>query len=291
MRHERHGPSSTAPPNASTPPPSQRTDRRMAHRRDRDRPGNATDARPRRTLTLLCHPMVGSRRRRAKVRVERMLESLARNRRAVGLAGSQVMSALVDVWGWRARLRLARGQTINDVIAKIPALESGLGTFRGAVRVYPTPDDLANRCELRVLDIDPHADAIPWPGPSVTPDHRTNRPRPVRRRGPVPGPVPSPPCPVRRGDRRGQEQRPQRADGQPGRLPRCGHLGHRPQEGHGAGPVGTCIDRLATTPDEARALLADAVTVLEARAALLAEQRTTRLGADAGDARAGHHHR
>ena len=77
------------------------------------------------------------------------------------------MSALVDVWGWRSRIRLARGQTITDVMAKVPALESALGTFRGAIRVYPTPDDLANRCELRVLDIDPHADAIPWPGPSV----------------------------------------------------------------------------------------------------------------------------
>ena len=53
----------------------------------------------------------------------------------------QVMSATVDVWGWRARFRLARGQTISDVVAKIPAIESGLGTFRGAVRVYPTPDD------------------------------------------------------------------------------------------------------------------------------------------------------
>ena len=28
--------------------------------------------------------------------------------------------------------------------------------------------DLANRCELRVLNSGPHADAIPWPGPSVT---------------------------------------------------------------------------------------------------------------------------
>jgi S-DNA-T family DNA segregation ATPase FtsK/SpoIIIE len=63
---------------------------------------------------------------------------------------------------------LARGQTIADMMAKIPAIESGLGTFRGAVRVHPTPDDLANRCELRVLDMDPHADAVPWPGPSVT---------------------------------------------------------------------------------------------------------------------------
>ena len=43
-----------------------------------------------------------------------------------------------------------------------------MGTHRNAIRVHPDPDDLAHRCELRVLDRDPHADAIPWPGPSVT---------------------------------------------------------------------------------------------------------------------------
>jgi len=36
------------------------------------------------------------------------------------------------------------------------------------------------------------------------------------------------------------------------------------------GPWASCIDRLATTPTEARALLADAVAILEARAAMLA---------------------
>ena len=34
---------------------------------------------------------------------------------------------------------LARGQTITDVIARLPAIESGLGTFRGAARVMPDP--------------------------------------------------------------------------------------------------------------------------------------------------------
>ncbi len=77
------------------------------------------------------------------------------------------MSAVVDVWGWRARFALARGQTIADVTARLPAIESALGTHRGAVRVYPTTDDLANRFELRVLSSDPHADAVTWPGPSV----------------------------------------------------------------------------------------------------------------------------
>jgi S-DNA-T family DNA segregation ATPase FtsK/SpoIIIE len=44
------------------------------------------------------------------------------------------------------------------------------------------------------------------------------------------------------------------------------------KKGMELGPWAPCIDRLATTPDEARQLLADAVKVLEARAALLAER-------------------
>lgn len=116
---------------------------------------------------VLAVPWWTHRRRRAKVRVERMLAGWPEIAQAIGLAGSRVQSAIVDLWGWRARFALARGQTISDVIAKLPAIESALGTHRGAVRVYPTPDDLAHRFELRVLDRDPHADAITWPGPSV----------------------------------------------------------------------------------------------------------------------------
>ena len=117
---------------------------------------------------VLAVPWWAHGRRRAKVRVERKLAAWPDIARDVGLPGSQVMSAIVDLWGWRARLRLARGQTIADVTGKIPAIESGLGIFRGAVRVYPTRDNLANRCELRVLDSDPHAGAIPWPATPVT---------------------------------------------------------------------------------------------------------------------------
>jgi S-DNA-T family DNA segregation ATPase FtsK/SpoIIIE len=108
-------------------------------------------------------PWWAHRRRRAKVRVERILAAWPEIAPAVGLAGLRVMSAVVDVWGWHAQFGLARGQTITDVIAKLPAIESGLGTFRGVARAYLTPDYLANRFELRVLDKDPHADAITWP--------------------------------------------------------------------------------------------------------------------------------
>jgi S-DNA-T family DNA segregation ATPase FtsK/SpoIIIE len=43
------------------------------------------------------------------------------------------------------------------------------------------------------------------------------------------------------------------------------------KKGMELGPWAACIDRLATTPDEARQLLADAVKILEARATQLAE--------------------
>jgi hypothetical protein len=109
----------------------------------------------------------GCRRRCARVAHRAQARSLAGDRassrpgrlaRDVGRRGSR---------GWHAHFRLARGQTIADVMARLPAIESALGAVRGAARAYPTPDNLAHRFELRVLEIDPQAEAIPWPGPSA----------------------------------------------------------------------------------------------------------------------------
>ena len=182
------------------------------------------------------------------------------------------MSAMVDLWGWRARFRLARGQTIHDVIAKIPAIESGLGTFRGAVRVYPTPDNYANRCELRVLDADPHADAIPWPGPSVT-----SITEPIEL-GPFEDAVPCRVSFLRRHVLFGGATGAGKSGGLNvliGNLSACRDVvlwGIDLKKGMELGPWISCLDRLATTPGEADSLLADAVAILEARAAVLAEQ-------------------
>jgi hypothetical protein len=222
-------------------------------------------------LTLVTAiPWWASGRRRAKVRLDRKLESWPEVASAVGLAGSQVMSALADIWGWRARFRLAGGQTIQDVIAKVPEIESGLGTFRGAVRVYPTPDDLANRCELRVLDTDPHADAIPWPGPSVT-----SITEPIDL-GPFEDATPCRVAFLRRHGLFGGTTGAGKSgclNVLIGNLSACRDVviwAIDLKKGMELQPWTSCIGRLATNPEEARALLADAVAVLEARAALLA---------------------
>jgi len=215
-------------------------------------------------------PWWAHRRRRAKVRVERTLAVWPEIAKAVGLPGSRVMSAVVDLWGWRARFALARGQTIGDVIGKLPAIESGLGTFRGAARAYPTPDDLANRFELRILDKDPHADAIAWPGPSVT-----TITEPIEL-GPFEDAAPARVLLLRRHSLAGGVS----GSGKSGflnvlmgNLTACIDVviwAVDLKRGMELGPWASCIARLATTPAEARVLLADAVAVLEARASYLA---------------------
>jgi hypothetical protein len=216
-------------------------------------------------------PWWAHRRRRARVRVERLLAAWPEIAPTVGLAGSRVMSAVVDVWGWRAQFGLARGQTITDVIAKLPAIESGLGTFRGAARVYPTADDLANRFELRVLDTDPHADAITWPGPSVA-----SITEPIDL-GPFEDAMPAKVLLLRRHALFGGATGSGKSGGLNvlmGNLTACADVviwAVDLKRGMELGPWAACIDRLATTSAEAGALLADAVAILEARAAHLAE--------------------
>jgi biotin operon repressor len=156
------------------------------------------------------------------------------------------------------------------VIAKVPAIESGLGTFRGAVRVYPTPDDLANRCELRVLDIDPHADAIPWPGPSVT-----SITEPIDL-GPFEDAAPCRVLFLRRHGLAGGTTGAGKSgwlNVVMGNLVACSDVvvwAIDLKKGMELQPWASCIDRLATTAGQATALLADAVAILHARAELLA---------------------
>lgn len=219
---------------------------------------------------ILSIPWWASRRRRAKVRVERKLEAWPDIARAIGLIGSEVMSATVDLWGWRARFRLARGQTITDAIARIPGIESGLGTFRGAVRIYPTPDNLANRFELRVLDTDPHADAIPWPGPSITSISDSVD------LGPFEDAAPCRVLFLRRHAIFGGTTGSGKSGGLNvllANLTACSDVviwAIDLKKGMELGPWQACIDRLATTPGQASVLLRDAVAIVEGRAEFLA---------------------
>jgi S-DNA-T family DNA segregation ATPase FtsK/SpoIIIE len=210
------------------------------------------------------------RRRRARVRVQRAVAAWPDIAKAIGLPGSKIQSARVDLWGWRARVRLARGQTIADMTARIPAIESALGTYRGAVRIYPTRDGKANRCELRVLDTDPHAEAVPWPGPSAR-----SITEPVDL-GPFED---AEPCCVSF-LRRHVLFAGTTGSGKSGglnvlmaTLSACDDVviwAIDLKNGMELKPWAPCIDRLATTPQEASALLADAVAILQARAAHLA---------------------
>jgi S-DNA-T family DNA segregation ATPase FtsK/SpoIIIE len=86
--------------------------------------------------------------------VDRVIHAWPDVAEAIGLNGSRVMSAVVDTWGWRARMKLRPGQSVADVVARVPAIESALGTRPGAVRVEQDPAH-AGRCTMRVLAVDP----------------------------------------------------------------------------------------------------------------------------------------
>ncbi|WP_326640125.1 cell division protein FtsK [Nonomuraea fuscirosea] len=215
---------------------------------------------------VLAVPWWAHRRRRARVRVERTLAAWPDIAQAVGLAGSRVQSAIVDLWGYRFRLGLGLGQTVEDALTAVPRLESALGTTRGGVRVQPVASKKANRADVRVIETDPHADAIAWPGPTIT----------------------SITQPVKLG---------LFEDGMPVRVPflrRHGLFAGISGAGKSGGvnvllgdltacqdvilwaidlkrgmellPWSSCINRLATTPQEAETLLADAVIILDGRA-------------------------
>jgi S-DNA-T family DNA segregation ATPase FtsK/SpoIIIE len=209
------------------------------------------------------------RRRRARVRVERTLDGWPGIADAVGLGGSRIVSAVVDRWGWRALVHLRGGQTATDAITRLPAIESGLHTRPGAARIEPDPSR-ADRVVLRVLESDPHAEPVRWPGRSVASVTEPVELGVFEDATPVRVPL------VRRHVLLGGST----GSGKSGllnvvlaELTGCPDVivwGVDLKNGMELQPWAGCLDRLATTPAEAGALLSDAVRLLEERAESLA---------------------
>jgi DNA segregation ATPase FtsK/SpoIIIE, S-DNA-T family len=223
-------------------------------------------------------------RRRARVRVERTIAAWPTFADAIGLPGSTVDSAVVSRWGWTARIALRRGHTAAHAIAVAGSIESALGVRPGAVRVEPDPHR-ADRAVLRVVERDPHAVPVPWPGVPGT----GNRPTGGQPAGGDAGRSRSVLDPVELGPFE---------DGSPV-LARLAYRNVLIGGTTGSGKSGVlnvimaalvasrdvviwgidlkggmelrpwngCLGRLATTPDGAVAMLADARTILHQRAA------------------------
>lgn len=218
---------------------------------------------------ILGIPWWAHRRRRARVRIERTVQAWPDMAENMGLPGSQIASATGDAWGFTARVILRKGTTAVQAINQVPAIESGLGIRPGSVRALPDPHR-ADRVILRVIENDPHAQAITWPG---QPDTSITRPvdiglfedgRPVRavilRRNVLIGGT--------------------TGSGKSGivnvilaYLAACADVmvwGVDLKGGMELQPWARCLARLATTPREAAALFRDAITELDRRAAMMA---------------------
>jgi hypothetical protein len=199
----------------------------------------------------------------------RKLAGWAKIAEAAGLGGSRLERVLVDPWGWSTRLLLRPGQTLEDAVRQLAPLESALEVRPRAVRIEEDPA-LARRVILRVVERDPHAEPIPWPGPRVTSItqplelglYETGQPVRVsllRQHTLIGG--------IAGGGKSGLVNATMAA------LAACGDVvvwGIDLKRGMELQPWATCLDRLATTPSQATHLLLAAKRVVVARAELLA---------------------
>jgi hypothetical protein len=216
--------------------------------------------------TLLSIPWWAHRRRRARVRVERTLAGWPQIAESIGLTGSRVMSAVVDAWGWTARIALRRGHTVADALGKLAAIESALGTRPGAVRIE-ADRDRADHFLVRVLHTDPHSRPVPWRTPDI---HSINQPIPL---GVFEDASPAAVLLLRRNALVGGVV----GSGKSGvlnvilaALAACEDVviwGIDLKGGMELRPWAPSLGRLATTPEQAIAVLKEAVTELDRRAA------------------------
>jgi hypothetical protein len=85
---------------------------------------------------------------------------------AAKLDRSELVSVREDKWSKHLHVRLRGGQTIEDVTPRLSNLASALNVGRRAVRVEEVKGGTARDVLLRVVEKDPHAEPIPWAGPS-----------------------------------------------------------------------------------------------------------------------------
>jgi S-DNA-T family DNA segregation ATPase FtsK/SpoIIIE len=230
-------------------------------------------------LTWLAGTLAGGvpwwwhRRRRAKVRVLRAVERWGDDAAAANLDGARLQRVEVDPTGrqWSARVLLPKGQTLKDVLDRVPKLESALGLRPRAIRVEEDPT-LARRVILRVVERDPHTGTLPMPElvgplsitrPVLVAEYETGEPLrlDLLRKHALIG-----------------------AASGAGKTTLVNAilrtLGPAPDVlvwavdfagGAGLAPWKPCLGRLATTPTEAHALLADACAAIDARERWLAD--------------------
>src|SRR6266540_13277 len=140
------GPASDRSPHATTPLPAGHAP--GGH----DRPAPSDDQRP-----VPVRPDPGL--------VARVRAAWPAAAQGAGLAGAGLREVRPALFGWTAVVELRAGQTLDDAARQQGALESALDAPPGAVRLEQDPTR-RRRVRLRVLERDPHAQPIPYPGPT-----------------------------------------------------------------------------------------------------------------------------
>ncbi|MCM3882149.1 FtsK/SpoIIIE domain-containing protein [Frankia sp. R82] len=205
-------------------------------------------------------------RRRARVRVDRTLAAWPELAENAGLGGSRVMSALVDAYGYTVRVALRRGTSARTAIARADEIASMLGVRPNSVRVTGDPDR-EDHVIVRVTETDPLARPNPWPGASDAPSITVPVPLGIAEDGTV-----STVTLLRRHALIGGVVGSGKSGVVNAILATLGPAedvalwGIDLKGGMELGPWANCLEKLATAPDDAVDLLAEAFEELQRRA-------------------------
>lgn len=112
-------------------------------------------------------PWWANHRIRRGVRVQKQIDRWPGVADKVGLAGSRLVGVTVGDYGWTAHLRFSEGKTVAQLTTQLATIESLMSLRPGALQAEPVPTR-RDYAYVQVIDTDPHADPIPWPGPCIT---------------------------------------------------------------------------------------------------------------------------
>jgi DNA segregation ATPase FtsK/SpoIIIE, S-DNA-T family len=204
-------------------------------------------------------------------RAEGLAGGWAQTAQAAGLAGTTLSHLTTTPYGWTAKLRLRPGQTITDALRQRQALESALDTRPRSIRLEEDPSR-ARQVLVRVVERDPHAAPIPWPGPQAGSIRRPLQPGVWETGDPVAVCLAHQHTLLVGATGSGKSML---LNVVVGELVAAGDVvcwGVDFKGGAELGPWRACLGRVATTPGDSEQLLGAAVAVLDARLGELASR-------------------
>lgn len=109
------------------------------------------------------------RRVRRRIQVDKTIKAWDSVAEMAGIPGAKLVNVVATGWGWRGVVKTSGVQAGDAVVdpAVLKSLEVGLKLRPGSMRAEASKQ-FADRAYVTAVDKDPHAEPVPWTGPTIT---------------------------------------------------------------------------------------------------------------------------